>query len=144
MFVKNPPGQRGSAPGVKNNVRVWLIIDRERNRKGLITMSDKEVITGYRDNVFMFDAVQQQIQWFNRHDLPVLALAKRAEKLINNVTMFEEIVNRIPDRRTRNAIRCRYALGMSIGDTADYLNINRMTVNRMIERGLNQIDNERS
>lgn len=103
-------------------------------------MTNKELITGYRDIVFDIHGMQQQIAWNKRHGLPVLNLPDKVSQLIRELIRFENILDSITDRRARNIICLRFVLGLGEGYTADYLNISRATVSRICDDTFRQLD----
>ena len=103
-------------------------------------MTDKEVITCYRYIVFDIHSMQQQIAWNKQHGLPVLNLPDKVSQLIRELIRFENILDRITDRRARNIILLRFVLSLGERDTADYLNISRATVSRICDDTFRQLD----
>ncbi len=105
-----------------------------------MTMTDRSIVTGYRDTVILLGAIAESMAWLQNHDLPVLSLPIRAAELRHDVIRFEEILDRIHDRRTRTIIRCRYALGMKPDGIALAYGISRATVDAILRAGLHLID----
>lgn len=94
-------------------------------------MNHSEIIQGYLANVFMIRYYREQIAWNQRHGLPALDMPQRLRELLHLVATFETILSTIPDKRARIVLRCRFALGMSIPDTAEFLGITRQHVARI-------------
>ena len=94
-------------------------------------MTDRELILNYRDIVLSINSINENIEWNERHNLPVLDLLEQARSLKRSLIRFEELLRMIPNRRDRIIIRCRYVLGLGEQDTADYMNISRGTVSRI-------------
>ncbi len=105
----------------------------------MISQEDRNIIEGFRDNVFLLKAVRDQIEWNQRHRLPVLELPAQAAQLMHDVAMFELAMDRIRDRRTRNIIRCRFGLGWPVWDIALAMEMHRNTVNRIIREQLQKM-----
>ena len=95
-------------------------------------MTDREIITGYRENVIAIHSIRECIAWNTRHGLPVLTMPELIHQLTADVIRFEDVLHTIPDRRTRNILRCRFALGMTERQTADYMQLSHGTVNRIV------------
>ncbi len=70
----------------------------------------------------------KQIVWNQRHGLPELNLPEQLQELKKDLLFFEKILERIPDRRTRIVLRCRFALGWSWPDIADFMDMSMGTV----------------
>ena len=102
-------------------------------------MNDLRIVTNYRDTVFLIHTIQTQIAWNIRHGLSVLALSGQVRELSGELLHFEDILAGIPDIRTRNVICCRYALGMNLHNTADYIGLSARTVERICSATLRQL-----
>ena len=99
-----------------------------------ISRTSKEIITGYRNTVFLLHTLRLIIDWTVRHGLPVHMYMKEAESLKMELLRFEDILNRIQDRPVRNVLCCRFALGMSIEKAAEYMNTSTENINRLTMR----------
>lgn len=97
-------------------------------------LTNKEVITSYRDTVYLLHCTRLIIDWNIRHGLPVRYYTKDAEQLKNDLLRYDDLVNRIEDREARNVINCRFALGMSIEATAEYMNTSTEKINRLTSK----------
>lgn len=104
--------------------------------------SNFDIITGYLNAVFLLRTIRQQIAWNNRHGLPVMMMEDERTRLRADIMRFDDVIDRIPDRAARNAILCRYALGMSISEAAVYLGVSTGTVNRLTATGRRLIEQE--
>lgn len=94
-------------------------------------MSDLEIVTGYRDIVRDICFTKEHMRWNILHSLPVFDMPEKIRELGQALVRFEEILyNDIQDRRVRNIICCRYALGISKRNTAFLLGISMGTVDR--------------
>ena len=102
-------------------------------------MTDREIVTQYRDTVYEIHSLRQRIAWNIRHGLPVLTMPNQVDQLMGELLRFEMILDDIPDRRTRNVIVCRYALGMSERDTADMMDVSRGAVDRICSATLQRM-----
>lgn len=102
-------------------------------------MTDREIVLQYRDIVFEIHSIRQRIAWNIRHGLPVLSMPEKVDQLLAALLRFEMILDGILDRRTRNVICCRYALGMSERDTADMVDISPGTVDRICSATLQRM-----
>ena len=91
-------------------------------------MTNGEIVTNYRDNVFAVYYLHQRIEWKQRHGLPVLTMQEEKEQLMKRLLLFEEITDRIEDRRARIIVISRYALGRSVRDIAALLDLSSKTV----------------
>lgn len=96
-------------------------------------MTNKEIIVSYRDTVLLLNSIQKQIKWNYKFFLPVKFLAEKRKALCRDLLMFEYILSDIKDIRMRNVIRCRYALGMTIEETAERMELCTMTINKLEE-----------
>ena len=94
-------------------------------------MTDREIILQYRDIVHEIHSIRQRLAWNIRHDLPVMSMPEKVNQLLSALLRFEMILDGISDRRTRNIIVCRFALGMSERDTAFVMGISAGTVGRI-------------
>ena len=94
-------------------------------------MTDIELITEYRDIVIYISTLKRQLAWNQAHGLPVLNIPEQIQQLIRELIRFENLINTITDRRSRNIVRLRYVLGMSDMDTAEYIGISNVTANRI-------------
>ncbi len=103
-------------------------------------MTDRAIVEEYRATVILLGAIAENMAWLQSHELPVLSLPIRAAQLLRDVTMFEEILDRIHDRRTRTIIRCRYALGMSLEEIAQAYRISRKTVDEILRAELPRLE----
>ncbi len=94
-------------------------------------MRNGEIVTNYRDNVFAVYYLRQRIEWNLLHGLPVQSMEDEREQLIEKLMLFEEIMDRIEDRRARIVIIARYALGMNERDIAARLNLTSNTIGKI-------------
>ena len=104
----------------------------------MINKNDSEIIKAYLYNVFSIYGLQQQMIWNAKHCLPSSKQSEEIEYLKQKLLRFEDIINSIHDRQTRNIIRCHFVLGMTNRQTANALNIHPNSV--VIK--LNQVLNE--
>lgn len=102
-------------------------------------MLDKDIVLGYRENVIAVSSIREQIDINRRIGLPVEKLIEQEGQLIKKVSRFEDILERIPDIRTRTIFRCRYALGMSERDTAAFVGLTYTTIHRICTAALQRI-----
>ena len=103
-------------------------------------MTDREVITEYRSIIFKIHGLKERLAWNQRHGLPVLNIPEKIGQLMNALIRFEDLLDSIPDRRSRNVISCRYALGLTVRDTSDIIGTSCMTVERICDEVLKGID----
>ncbi len=99
-----------------------------------LTWEDWETISGYRDAVFLLQSVNCDIAFRLRRGLPLMDLMEQAHRLKVDIIRFENVLQRIQDRRTRNVLRCRFVLGYSIPDTAEYLGTTCTTIDNIIKK----------
>ena len=102
-------------------------------------MNDLQTVTEYRNNVVELSLIRQRMQWNYRHCLPVAFLAERATLLKSELIRFDEIIDRISDRTIRNVLCIRYALGMTVADTAFFMNMSKQNVMRLDKNGIDII-----
>ena len=88
-------------------------------------MDSIDIVTNYRENVIAAHSIQQCIDWNQRHGLPLMDLPDQLRNLREKILMFEDVLARIQDRRTRTVIRCRYAFGWSIPETAAFMEVSK-------------------
>ena len=103
---------------------------------------ESEVITHYRENVIAINTLQRQLDWNRRHSLPDHDLPDQIRELKQLLIRFQDIVEEIPDRRTANIIRCRFALGMSTREISDCLELSKNTVLSYITDYLSSLDRQ--
>ena len=103
-------------------------------------MTNRELITGYRDIVLDIHSMQLRIAWNQRHGLPVLNIPDKVSQLIRELIRFENILDSITDRRARNIICLRFVLGFGERDTAHYMSISRGTVTRLCNDTLRKVN----
>ena len=103
-------------------------------------MTDKEIITHYRDIVFNIYYLKEQIAWNKKHNLSFAKQAKEFVEAVKALQRFEELIDSIKDRRTRNIICLRYALGESERDTAYRMRVSRGTVSRICAEVLKSLE----
>ena len=101
-------------------------------------MSDRDIIFNYSLTISEIASIQRTIYRRRRLGLPALDLPARIHQLMQRLIRFEDLMDRIPDIRARIAVRCRYALGYSIPETAEFMNLSRKTVQKITK---NIIDN---
>ena len=99
-------------------------------------MTDKEIITEYREIVFEYAYNRESLAWNQNHGLPLLRIPERLRELNDMILRFEDIMDTIQDRRTRNILRGRYALGLTISDVAIGMGLSRATVQRICDSAL--------
>ena len=99
-------------------------------------MTDREIITDYRDIVRDYHSTMLHLAWNIRHRLPALSMPAQLEELKAALLRFDDILDTIPDRRTRNILRGRYALGLTISDVAIGMGLSRATVQRICDSAL--------
>ena len=99
-------------------------------------MTDKEIITEYREIVFEYAYNLESLVWNQNHGLPLLRIPERLRELKDMILRFEDIMDTIQDRRARNILRGRYALGMSIRDIAAGMGMSCATVQRICDSAL--------
>ena len=102
-------------------------------------MLDRDIITGYRDNVIAIGIIREQIDFNRRTGLPVEKLIEQEGQLTNKVLYFEDVLDKIPDIRTRTILRCVYALGMTARDTAVFMDLAYTTINRICVAALRRL-----
>lgn len=102
-------------------------------------MTDRDIITGYHETVMVAGLLLHGIEWNRLHGLPLQDLTERVQQMRRELFRFEMIMDAIRDRRTRNVIRCRYALGMTETETADFLGLSRGTIARLTTDTLNRL-----
>ena len=102
-------------------------------------MTDREVIVHYHDNVVAMNCLMNCIDWNQRHGLPVLDMPDRVQELKKELLRFEDVLAGIPDIRTRNILRCRYALNWTELNTADYMELHRETVRYIAKAALDRL-----
>lgn len=102
-------------------------------------MTDREIVTGYLANVWTISCLLHTIDWNQRHGLPLLNLPERVQELKRELNRFEDVLVRIPDRKIRIILRCRYALGWSVIDTAIYTDMSCNTVSRYTDTALQRL-----
>lgn len=103
-------------------------------------MTDLQTVTEYLNNVIELSLNRQWMEWKYCLQLPVTAQAERAAQLKNELIRFDEIMDRIPDRSIRNVLGLRYALGISIADTAYIMDTSKISVIRLHKRGMDMIE----
>ena len=91
-------------------------------------MRNGEIVTNYRNNVFAVYYLRQRIEWNRQHGLPAEGMEDEKDQLMQKLMLFEEIMDRIEDRRARIIIISRYALGMNVREIAAYLNLSSKTI----------------
>ena len=101
-------------------------------------MTDRDIITGYHETAIIAGLLLHGIEWNRRHGLLLQNLIEQVEQMQRELFRFEMIMDAIPDRRVRNVIRCRYALGMTETETAEFLGLSRGTIARIISDTLNR------
>ena len=100
-------------------------------------MTDKEIITEFRMNVLEIQSIRERVAWNIRHGLPVMNMSEQIRQLAADVMRFENVLDMITDRRARIMIRCRFALGMTERQTAEYMQVSHRTVNRIVTDTMN-------
>lgn len=107
-------------------------------------MTDREIISEYRNDVFVLHSLRLQIAWNLRHGLPIFDMPEKITQIRNRLAMFGEILDRIPDRRTRNIIRCRFALGMDVYSIAEYMRMSGGHVERIVIKTMKETEHRRT
>ncbi len=102
-------------------------------------MDDAKIVTEYRDTVFLIHTIRNQANWNHRHGLPTVRMIRQAEELQRDLIRFEEILDSIQDRRTRNAVNACFALGMSEPEISILLNIHPGSVGRILNSFLRSL-----
>ncbi len=105
-------------------------------------MTDREIVTEYRYNVIAAHTIRQSIVWNQRHGMPLMDLPDQLRELREMILRFEDVLALIPERRTRNVIRCRYALGWNIQDTAAFMGLSCGLVNVLSLITLRRLDRD--
>ena len=103
-------------------------------------MTDREVITDYRNIVHEIHGLKERLAWNQRHGLPVLNILEKIGQLMNALIRFEDLLDGIPDRRARNVISCRYALGLNVRETSDIIGVSCLTVERICGKTLTMLE----
>lgn len=106
--------------------------------------SDRDIIKGYLDTVCLFHTIRQQIAWNIHHGLKTLMLDIEKTQLMADIMRFEDIIERIPDRRTRNIIRCRFALGMDVYSIAEYMGMSGGHVERIVIKTMKETEHRQT
>ena len=91
-----------------------------------------KILSGYRETVQLMNTITRQLDRARRYRLPVCQLPEQARRLMDDIMSFETIMERIQDRQARNVLRCRFALGYTVRETADYLGMSTGKVDRII------------
>lgn len=97
-----------------------------------MTVPEWEILSGYRETVQLMNTIMEQLDMARRYRLPVYQLPEQARRLLGDIMRFETIMEGIQDRRARNVLRCRFALGYSVRETADYMEMSSGEINRII------------
>ena len=103
-------------------------------------MSDKDIILNYRNTVFELKSIRRQLTWNQQHGLPAMNFPELLKELKAELMRFEELLEQIPDRRTRVAMRCRYALGWNTRDISVFMNLDRNTISAITTAALRRIN----
>lgn len=103
-------------------------------------MSNSEIITNYMANVTAFYTITNQIAWNANHRLPLLTLPDQQADLAHKIKLFEALLATIRDWRTRNVLRARYGIGMSVQDAAAFMNLSGATISAITREALMQLD----
>lgn len=102
-------------------------------------MTDKEIITEYREIVFEYAYNRERMVWNQNHGLPLLRIPERLRELKDMILRFDDIMDTIPDRRARNILRGRYALGMSIRNIAAGMDLSAVYVRKICDTALSML-----
>ena len=102
-------------------------------------MIDREIVTEYRGIVFEYAYTRERLAWNQNHGIPLLGIPEKLRELKDLILRFDDILDTIPDRRTRNILCGRYALGMSIRDIAAGMDMSCGTVQRLCADALEGI-----
>ena len=100
----------------------------------MITAEDWRIITQYRETVIALGVIKMEIDTWEKRGYPVPHLIDQAHRLNQEILRFLEIVKQIPDRTARIVINCRYVEGLTIAETAEYMNISHGTVDNIIKK----------
>lgn len=98
-------------------------------------MSDIEILHEYRTIAMDVYFTREYIKWNRQHGLPVFNMPEKVSEMLRLLLRFEEIINAMPDIKTRNILRCRYALGMSTEQIAERMGTSCQTVDRLCRKG---------
>ena len=99
-----------------------------------MTAEEWRIITQYRETVIALHALLDEIDTWTRRGFSVTNLMDKAQVLKQDILQFENILEKIPDRRARNVLRCRFALGYTIAETAADLGMSDTTVDKIIKK----------
>lgn len=99
-------------------------------------MTDKEIIINYYDIVLLIHSIRQQIDWNQRHGLPVADLQRKDHQLMRELLRAEDILSEIPDIRHRIVICMHYMLHMKLSDLAFILDISKGQAGRLCAAAL--------
>ncbi len=100
----------------------------------MFTVSEWDTLTGYRETVLAACSVLIDISWRLQHGIPLTDLPEQYDRLKMDIVRFNAILEKIPDRLARNVLRCRFALGYTIGETAEFLEVSRGNIDNIIKK----------
>ena len=109
-------------------------------------MTDRDIILNYYDSVIALRSIQRQLTWNQLHGLPEMNFPEQLKELKAELKRFEELLDRIQDRRTRVAMRCRYALGWNTRDiwttreTSVFMDLDRNIISAITTAALRRIN----
>lgn len=103
-------------------------------------MTDRDIILNYYDSVIALRSIQRQLTWNQLHGLPEMNFPEQLKELKAELKRFEELLDRIQDRRTRIAMRCRYALGWTTRETSVFMDLDRNIISAITTAALRRID----
>ena len=94
----------------------------------ILTDEEREAMTAYNDNMICFPLLFRHKDFLTVHNVPVQNIDKEIDSILEQLFLFESVMDRIQDRRRRVILRCRYALGMKIANIAFLMNISNLSV----------------
>ena len=103
-------------------------------------MTDREVVTEYREILIEYSCNRENLLWNLNHGFPLMNIPDKLRELKELIFRFEDIMDNIPDWRTRNVLRGRYALGLSLRDISFSMGISVATAQRICDAGLSMIN----
>ncbi len=106
--------------------------ERKRMNRAL-TVPEWDILTGYRERIQLLHTVRMELTRAARYGWPVFDKPEQAHRLKMEINEFNTIMTRIPERRSRIVLRCRFALGFTIRDIADYMELSAGTVDNIIK-----------
>ena len=101
---------------------------QQNEKKMILTTEEQEAIICFSDNVKLLPMMYNHIDFLTVHNIPVQKYEKEIDLILEQLYLFEKVMDRVLDRQLRVIMRCRYALGMKTDDIGFFMNISRNTI----------------